>query len=336
MTRMSLLALVTSGILAAPGGVFAEGLPTGNDNALPYSAMAPSSAQACHAKTEQPVYNRATSFTSARESTLPPRAQHVSDLSDAEFERLQREFEARMPSAPSLRSTTPADAAPQYEERSATNIFPYSEQATGLGPNGGLALYHVGVGVVGADLITHPETVGLPPTIEYNIPHLPQEEPLWCWAAAAQQAIGWVNKGYAPTQCAIVALAHGLNVEECCGDRDGICARTGEIPAIGKLISLFGGQAYELASVPRKPEQIHNIIKKGQTLLIRLRPAPHDEAAGIRHMIVVRGIEWTTSPNTNLGANLLYNDPLGSGIRSVSFDTIVGFFEQALVVRRSS
>jgi len=267
---------------------------------------------------------------------LPPRAQTVSDLSDAEFERLQREFEARMPGAPSLQSTSSANAEPQYEERSATNVFPYTKDATGLGPNGGLALYHVGIGVVGADLITHPDSVGLPPTIEYNIPHLPQEEPLWCWAAAAQQAIGWVNKGYAPTQCAIVALAHGLNVEECCGDREGICARTGEIPAIGKLVSLFGGEAFELATVPRKAEQIHNIVKQGQTLLIRLRPAPHDEAAGIRHMIVVRGIEWTSEPNQRFGANLLYNDPLGSGIRSVSFDTIVGFFEQALIVRRSS
>ena len=331
MNRMFSFALATAGILASSFGAHAE-----DGGVLPYSAMKSHGPEACHAKPERPVYNRATSFTSARESSLPPRAQLVSDLSDEEFRRLQEEFESRMPSAPSLSGAGAADAAPQYEERSPTNVFPYSKDATGLGPNGGLALYHVGVGVVGADLITHPETVGLPPTLEYNIPHLPQEEPLWCWAAAAQQAIGWVNKGYAPTQCAIVALAHGLNVEECCGDREGICARTGEIPAIGKLVSLFGGEAYELASVPRKAETIHNIIKNGQTLLIRLRPAPHDEAAGIRHMIVVRGIEWTSSPSTRYGANLLYNDPLGSGIRSVNFDTIVGFFEQALIVRRSS
>jgi len=127
-----------------------------------------------------------------------------------------------------------------------------------------------------------------------------------------------------------------LDVKKCCGDRDGICARTGEIPAIGRLVSLFGGEAFELASVPRDPKQIYRIVEKGQTLLIRLRPAPHDAAAGIRHMIVVRGIEWTILPNQKLGANLLYNDPLGSGIRSVSFDSIVGFFEQALVVRRNS
>lgn len=331
MNRLSLLALVTAGVFASPFGAFAD-----NTGVRPYSAMKTNSTEACEYKPERPVYNRATSFTSPNVPSLPPRAQLVSDLSDEEFKRLQREFEARMPSAPSLNSTATADATPQYEERSDTNIFPYSKDATGLGPNGGLALYHIGVGVVGADLITHPETVGLPPTIEYNIPHLPQEEPLWCWAAAAQQAIGWVNKGYAPTQCAIVALAHGLNVKECCGDREGICARTGEIPAIGKLVSLFGGEAYELASVPRKAQTIHDIVKRGQTLLIRLRPAPHDAAAGIRHMIVVRGIEWTSDPNQRFGANLLYNDPLGSGIRSVSFDSIVGFFEQALIVRRSS
>ncbi len=173
-----------------------------------------------------------------------------------------------------------------------------------------------------------------PPAIEYHIPHLPQEEPLWCWAAAAQQAIGWVNNGRAPAQCAIVALAHGISVEECCADRDGICAKTGEIPAIAKLVNRFGGQARELATVPRDPKQIYDILKQGDTLLIRLRPAPHDQAVGIRHMIVVRGIEWLRLPNNQLQATLLYNDPLGAGERAVNFDEIEGFFEQALLVRR--
>ncbi len=173
-----------------------------------------------------------------------------------------------------------------------------------------------------------------PPAIEYHIPHIPQEEPLWCWAAAAQQAIGWVNKGRAPSQCAIVALAHGLNVQECCSDREGICARTGEIPAIATLVESFGGEARELATVPRDPQTIYDILRKGDTLLIRLRPAPHDEAVGIRHMIVVRGIEWLRLPNNQLQATLLYNDPLGAGERAVNFDEIEGFFEQALVVSR--
>ncbi len=174
-----------------------------------------------------------------------------------------------------------------------------------------------------------------PSSIEYNIPHIPQEEPLWCWAAAAQQAIGWVNNGRAPAQCAIVAMAHGIGVEECCNDREGVCARTGEIPAIAKLVRQFGGQAAETATVPRKPQEVYDILQTGATLLIRIRPAPHDAAVGIRHMIVVRGIEWLRLPNGRLEATLFYNDPLGSGYRSVSFDEIEGFFEQALIVRRS-
>lgn len=174
-----------------------------------------------------------------------------------------------------------------------------------------------------------------PPAIEYHIPHIPQEEPLWCWAAAAQQAIGWVNNGRAPAQCAIVAMAHGLDIEECCADREGICARTGEIPAIEKLVERFGGQGRELATVPRDPETIYEFLKNGETLLIRLRPAPHDEAVGIRHMIVVRGIEWLRLPNNQLQATLIYNDPLGAGERAVNFDEIEGFFEQALVISRT-
>jgi len=315
MIRTSLFARITSGFLVT---AFAAGADADAESG------------------SESLYSRATSFTSPSEASMQVRPPQVGDVSDEEFARRQRAFNARMPSAPSLNSTSTAAASPQYEERSSTNVFPYSKDATGLGPNGRLALYHIGVGIVGADLITHPESVGLPPTFEYNIPHLPQEEPLWCWAAAAQQAIGWVNKGYAPTQCAIVALANGIDVKTCCGDREGVCAKTGEIPAIGRLVSMFGGQAYELASVPRQAEQIQNIIENGQTLLIRLRPAPHAEAAGIRHMIVVRGIEWTVLPNQRKAANLLYNDPLGSGIRSVTLDSIVGFFEQALIVRRSS
>jgi hypothetical protein len=174
-----------------------------------------------------------------------------------------------------------------------------------------------------------------PPAIEYHIPHMPQEEPLWCWAAAAQQAIGWVNNGRAPAQCAIVALAHGIDVRECCNDRKGVCAKTGEIPAIAKLVKRFGGQARELATVPRDPEQIYDMLRNGDTLLIRIRPAPHDEAVGIRHMIVVRGIEWLRLPNNQLQATLLYNDPLGAGERAVNFDEIEGFFEQALLIRRA-
>ena len=326
MKRISLSAIAATGFaLAAYNAQATE---------IGFPAAGPS-AQMCEVGGAPATYNRATTFSTSIDTPQMSRALKVADLSDEDFARKQREFESRFPGAPSLNDTSGAGSAPQYEERSATNIFPYSKDATGLSPSGKLALYHIGVGVVGADLITHPQSVGLPSTLEYNIPHLPQEEPLWCWAAAAQQAIGWVNRGYAPTQCAIVALAHGLNVKDCCGDREGMCARTGEIPAIGRLVSLFGGEAFELASVPKTPKAVYRIIQQGQTLLIRLRPAPHDEAAGIRHMIVVRGIEWTTLPNTRLGANLLYNDPLGSGIRSVSFDSIVGFFEQALIVRRN-
>jgi hypothetical protein len=183
---------------------------------------------------------------------------------------------------------------------------------------------------------TYTSSMSTPPAIEYNIPHIPQEEPLWCWAAAAQQAIGWVNNGRAPAQCAIVALAHGIDVNKCCNDREGVCAKTGEIPAIATLVRKFGGQAAETATVPRDPKEVYRILQSGATLLIRIRPAPNDAAVGIRHMIVVRGIEWLRMPSGQLEATLFYNDPLGSGYRSVSFDEIEGFFEQALIVRRST
>ena len=173
----------------------------------------------------------------------------------------------------------------------------------------------------------------VPPGIDYNIPHLPQEEPLWCWAAAAQQAIGWVNRGRAPTQCAVVALAHGIDVDACCSDKEGICAKTGEIPQIAKLIKHFGGDAVEI-SVPRDPKLIYNLLQQGKTLLIRLRPDRGEDAIGIRHMIVVRGMEWLRFPNGRLVATLLYNDPLGDDQRAVTFDEIEPFFEQALMVER--
>jgi len=115
----------------------------------------------CNADTTRPIM-RAASFSipTALKDLPSSKAIKVSDLSDEEFARRQREFEARFPSAPSLNDTSTASAAPQYEQRSLTNIFPYSEDATGLSVNGKLALYHVGVGVVGADLVTHPDSVG--------------------------------------------------------------------------------------------------------------------------------------------------------------------------------
>jgi len=181
---------------------------------------------------------------------------------------------------------------------------------------------------------THYTQLPTPSSFEYNIPHIPQEQAMWCWAAAAQQAIGWVNNGRAPAQCAIVALGHGLSVDECCANPQQVCNITGEIPAIGALVQRFGGDARELVSVPTSPEMIDTLMKDGSTLLIRLRPAPHDAAVGIRHMIVIRGIEYIRLPNGALDATVHYNDPLGDGQRAVSFDEIFGFFEQALLISR--
>lgn len=170
----------------------------------------------------------------------------------------------------------------------------------------------------------------VPPTIELNIAHATQEQPLWCWAAAAQQALGWANRGHAPAQCEIVARVHGLDAAACCADPKGVCNLTGEIPEIIQLIRSFGGKA-ETAPVPRQPKPIFDAVAKGQTMLIRLRPQPREQAVGIRHMIVVRGVEWFRMPNGRLQATLLYNDPLGDDQRGVAFDEIVGFFEQAMV-----
>ncbi|WP_018632341.1 papain-like cysteine protease family protein [Neomegalonema perideroedes] len=171
----------------------------------------------------------------------------------------------------------------------------------------------------------------VPPTIELNIAPSIQEESLWCWAAAAQQAVGWANRGRAPAQCEIVAMVHGLDAAACCADPKGVCNVTGEIPEIIQLVRRFGGQAAN-APVPKTPKDIQDVVAQNKTLLIRLRPQPREEAVGIRHMIVVRGVEWFRMPNGRIQAKLLYNDPLGEGQRAVNFDEIVGFFEQAMVV----
>ncbi|MDD2867995.1 hypothetical protein [Neomegalonema sp.] len=171
----------------------------------------------------------------------------------------------------------------------------------------------------------------VPPTIELNIAPSTQEESLWCWAAAAQQAVGWANRGRAPAQCEIVATVHGLDAAACCADPKSVCNVTGEIPEIIQLVRRFGGQA-QTAPVPRTPREIQEAVAQNKAMLIRLRPQPREEAVGIRHMIIVRGLEWFRMPNGRIQAKLLYNDPLGDGQRAVDFDEIVGFFEQAMVV----
>ncbi len=171
----------------------------------------------------------------------------------------------------------------------------------------------------------------VPPTIELNIAPSQQEESLWCWAAAAQQAVGWANRGKAPAQCEIVAMVHGIDAAACCADPKGVCNVTGEIPEIIQLVRRFGGQAQNVA-VPRTPKEVYDTISQNKTLLIRLRPQPREQAVGIRHMIVVRGVEWFRMPNGRIQAKLLYNDPLGEDQRAVDFDEILGFFEQAMVV----
>ena len=75
---------------------------------------------------------------------------------------------------------------------------------------------------------------GMPPKIDLGIVNIPQQTPVWCWAAVAEQIITW-RRGGSPPQCVLVAAAFGAAAQRCCGLPQS-CMTTGGLQQIQALL----------------------------------------------------------------------------------------------------
>jgi hypothetical protein len=167
----------------------------------------------------------------------------------------------------------------------------------------------------------------LPPPINLGVVNVPQDGPVWCWAAVARQIIAWKHQDLigTPPQCALVAMANGAAPGFCCAGVNPACNTTGSISQIQGLIASFGG-AYSSVAPPAYPMVLYNTLQSGRPIILQISSTP-----GMAHVVVLQGMEWYYGPG-GPRAMLLINDPMNLYPAPVPFESIVSIWKSAIVV----
>lgn len=165
-----------------------------------------------------------------------------------------------------------------------------------------------------------------PPPIDLPIQNIPQQTPVWCWAAVAQQIMLFKNgPANTPPQCGLVAAANGINPNYCCFNF-GNCAVTGDAAKIQQLLYHFGGSASSYAP-PADPMTLYNTLAQGRPVIIELSQ-PYQ---GMTHVVVVRGMGFAQTP-MGIMPVLHINDPMSYYTQPVPFSQIAPLWKSAIVV----
>lgn len=165
-----------------------------------------------------------------------------------------------------------------------------------------------------------------PPPVDLQIQNIPQQTPVWCWAAVAQQIILRLQGPDAtPSQCELVAIANGAAPTLCCY-YPVQCAVTGSLPQIQGLIAQFGG-SYSSLEPPTDPMTLYNTLASGRAVILALQ----SPVVNTGHVVVLRGMEWT--PTAYGPQPVLYvNDPMSYFTQPVPYTRIVQMWSAAIVV----
>ncbi len=179
--------------------------------------------------------------------------------------------------------------------------------------------------VAAAALATPPARAasGMPPPIDLGIINIPQQTPLWCWAAVAEQIITW-RRGESPPQCALVAAAFGVSAQRCCGMPQS-CFTTGGLQQIQGLIAHFGGSTSQLAP-PAYPMALYQALAHRRPVILAVRSTPFNG-----HVVVLRGMAWMATAREPKPV-LLVNDPLSHFSRPVPFLHLLPYWQAAIIV----
>ncbi len=166
----------------------------------------------------------------------------------------------------------------------------------------------------------------LPPPVDIPVQNIPQESPVWCWAAVAQQIIMY-SQGVqrTPSQCALVAIANNAPPQVCCTAYNPICVRTGSTQQIQGLIAYFGGR-YSGIAPPADPMTLYKTLASGKPIILQVR-------AGMQsaHVVVLRGMSFVPTPYGTEPV-LHINDPLAHFTQPVPFSNLIRIWMSAIVV----
>ena len=163
---------------------------------------------------------------------------------------------------------------------------------------------------------------GMLPKIDLGIVNIPQQTPLWCWAAVAEQIITW-RRGTSPPQCALVAAAFGASAQRCCGWPQS-CMTTGGLEQIQALLAPFGGGASWITP-PADPMALYRTLSDERPVILAVRSTPHGG-----HVVVLRGMARVPAPGGPMPV-LHVNDPLAHFTRPVVFAQLRPHWQAAIV-----
>ena len=166
----------------------------------------------------------------------------------------------------------------------------------------------------------------VPSPVDVPISNIPQDTPVWCWAAVAQQIIMAIRGPQnTPPQCALVATANGAHPGVCCNGYNPACVRTGSIPQIQNLILYFGGR-YSIYAPPTDPMTLYSTLASGNAVIVQLRTSQFSS-----HVVVIRGMSFVVT-QSGVQPLLHVNDPMAIITQPVLFTAIAPIWMDAIVV----
>ena len=162
-------------------------------------------------------------------------------------------------------------------------------------------------------------------SIDLGIQNIPQQTPVWCWAAVAQQIINHINGPLnTPQQCQLVAAAFNAAPQYCC-QYPTPCMTTGSLQQIQGLIGYYGGH-WSSISPPANAMAVYQTLASGRAIIMAVQSSPHSG-----HVIVIRGMDWVPTP---MGPQpvLYVNDPMAYFTQPIPFANIIQYWKAAIVV----
>lgn len=165
-----------------------------------------------------------------------------------------------------------------------------------------------------------------PPTIALPIQNIPQEHPVWCWAAVVQQAVLY-KTGVNHPQCRIVSIAKG---QPCCnhmGKFNGnpACAQLGGLLETRNLIQHFGHNPASIA-LPANPMVLYQALIQNRVIILRIVTNPM-----MGHVIVLKGMRFV-STSSGIMPMFLVNDPMAIMPQEIAWPNLLPIWHSAIVV----
>lgn len=168
-----------------------------------------------------------------------------------------------------------------------------------------------------------PARAQVPPPIDLGVINIPQQTPVWCWAAVVEQVVRWRSGGSGPSQCQIVSAANGFPAEHCCGPAVGapICLRPGGVQEMQQaLFSLVNIRSSVFG--PLSWQQLYQFLSLGRPVLVLLHSTPFSG-----HVVLVRGMFFVPQ-----GPVLIVNDPMAYFSQPVPIQAFYAFWTGSVLL----